>query len=147
MIKMSGTKQKDIASLQNYDRVVADFKRRALRKEFPTTKFIVYLHFSFLVIQEEEIVQSLTRYGCDVLFPKLHWMGRIALMDVCQKLQYEFKDKFFLKVAIEILRDPYQALVTELALESLIQMIGFIHQWSLTMKTTWFSKIELWGKL
>ena len=56
MIKMSGTKQKDIASLENYDRVVTDFKRRALRKEFPTTKFIVYLHFSFLVIQEEEIV-------------------------------------------------------------------------------------------
>jgi len=60
-----------------------------------------------LIAQEDELTDNLLRYGCDVLFPRLNWVDRVAVLDMADKLVLPYAEKIYLKVAIEILRDSY----------------------------------------
>lgn len=86
MLGMSGHDIKLIRELEGFDKIVTDFKRRAERKEFPTMKYIIFTHFSAMIAQENALTDFLIKYGCDVLFPRLNWVDRLALLDLADKL-------------------------------------------------------------
>ena len=82
------------------------------------------MHFSALVSQNVNTLESLIRYGCDTLFPRLNWVDRVAIMDLIGKLEVDYMDRVFLKIALEVLKDSYQSIVGDLNLEAMIQMIS-----------------------
>ncbi len=81
------------------------------------------------------------------MFPKLNWIDRIALMEACTRFELPFADKVQLKVALQLLLDPYYSIVLQLGLEPLIALISSMHTWCLQQKSELVSQVELWGKL
>jgi len=117
MLGMSGHDIKIIREIDGFDQIVADFKRRAERREFPTIKYIIFTHFSAMIAQENALTDFLLKYGCDVLFPRLNWVDRLSILELADKLEVTYADKIYLKIAIEILKDSYQSIVGDLSLE------------------------------
>lgn len=68
-------------------------------------------------------------------------------MEACIRFDMPFTEKVQLKVALQLILDPYYQIVLELNLEPLIALITSMHAWSLVTKTQSISKVELWGKL
>jgi hypothetical protein len=51
-----------------HKQVLDTFVRRATRREFPVIKYIVYLQFSAVVAQDQELLDSLIRFGFDEIY-------------------------------------------------------------------------------
>ncbi len=51
-----------------HQQVLDTFVRRATRREFPVIKYIVYLQFSAVVAQDQELLDSLIRFGFDEIY-------------------------------------------------------------------------------
>lgn len=63
--------------IDRYEDVMATYARRANRQEFPTIKYIVYLNFATVIQMDGETIDSLLRYGNDILYPKLQWPDKL----------------------------------------------------------------------
>lgn len=45
------------------------------------------------------------------MFPKLTWVDRIALMEACTRFDLPFADKVQMKIALQLILDPYYTIV------------------------------------
>ena len=70
-----------------YKQVLDTFLRRATRREFPVVKYIVYLQFSIVVAQDQELLDSLLRFGFDEIYEKLRWLDKVTSLEVASQLQ------------------------------------------------------------
>ena len=57
--------------IDQHKELTKHFERRASRKEFPAVRYIIYLNYSVVVTLNPNLIESLLRYGADVLYPKL----------------------------------------------------------------------------
>ena len=89
----------------------AQFLRRAERKEFPTSKFIVYLNATVVLGQKMELLHDLMRYGLDHLYPKLVWTDKVQILEFATKSRAPYILKAFNRVVVDILQTPYLALI------------------------------------
>lgn len=69
-----------------HKQVLDTFVRRASRREFPVVKYIVYLQFSIVVAQDQELLDSLLRFGFDDIFEKLRWLDKLTSLEVASQL-------------------------------------------------------------
>ena len=59
--------------------------RRAERKEFPTSKYIVYLNATVVLGYRMDLLHDLMRYGLDNLYPKLNWIDKTSILEFATK--------------------------------------------------------------
>ena len=64
------------------------------------------------------------RYGADVIYPKLLWPVKLALLEVANQGNVPYKQKIFNKVSIDIMLSDYTELLIDLNLEGIIQMVA-----------------------
>jgi hypothetical protein len=83
-----------IREMRNFDRILADYERKATAKEFPATKFMIYMHFAIFYLQTPKLIVDLLHYGADEVFYKIAWMDRIALLEAMNKFEVPFADKY-----------------------------------------------------
>lgn len=124
--------------------IEALFQRRASKKEFPAVKYLIYLQYSALMGKDEQLVDSLVRYGFDDLYPaeKLGWVDKITALEVASSLNVPYLQKLLDKVACDILFQEYDDLIKK-GLNStgiLLQVMAIYHQHK-------YSRNELWVKL
>ncbi len=60
---------------------------------------------------DQEVLDSLVRYGFDNLFDKLRWLDRMTSMEIAMSTQAEYIQKMLDKVACEILYRDYEELL------------------------------------
>ena len=60
------------------------------------------------------------RYGADVIYPKLLWPVKLALLEVSNQGNVPYKQKIFNKVSIDIMLSDYTELLIDLNLEGII---------------------------
>lgn len=100
-----------LKELPHFSQMVSDFEHRANDRAFAAVRFSIYLHFALFFHQKPKLVMELIQYGADKLFPRLNWVDRIALMEACWKFDLPFADKVTLKVALQVILDPYYLIV------------------------------------
>ena len=84
-----------LQQFKHFEDVRKEFLRRARRNEFPTIKLMVYLNFGMVIVQEPQLLEQLSRYGIDTLYPKLTWFDKITLADIVSKLGLPWGDRVF----------------------------------------------------
>lgn len=117
--------------VDKHEEVKEHFLRRANRHEFPALKYVVYLNFACVVQMDGTTIDNLLRYGNDVLYPRLQWPDKLNILHTCVQANVPYKHKVFNKVAIDIMLADYAALVLEMNLEGIIQMIAHIRAFSI----------------
>lgn len=105
---------------------MATYQRRASRQEFPALRYIIYLNFAAVIQMNGETIDSLLRYGIDILYPKLQWPDKLQILDICNRANAPYKLIVFNKVAMDIMLADYVSLVYDMNLEGIIQMIAHI---------------------
>jgi hypothetical protein len=71
-----------LEAVERLEDIKETFRRRANRNEFPTIKYLIYLQFSAVVAQEQELVDGLIRYGFDHLYTKLRPLDRVTALEI-----------------------------------------------------------------
>lgn len=66
------------------------------------------------------------RYGNDTIYHKLHWPDKLQLLDTCNRGNLPYKMTVFNKIAIDIMFADHMALVCDMNLEGIIQMIAHV---------------------
>ena len=123
------------------------YHRRASRQEFASVSYIVYLNFATAIYHDGKLIDDLIRYGADVLYPKLLWPVKQALLEISNQGNVPYKQKIFNKVSIDIMLADYNELLIDLNLEGIIQMIAQIKSISSQQNMANAGRSELWNKL
>ena len=93
--------------IDRYEDVMSTFERRATRQEFPALKYIIYLNFASVISLNGGIIDSLLRYGTDVLYPKLLWPDKFQILDLCNRANAPYKYVVFNKVKMDVMLSDY----------------------------------------
>ena len=120
MLTMQDPSTKLIGKVQRLEEAIAQFKKRARRREFASIKYLVYVQFSALVARDVNLLEELVRYGCDTLYHKLMWQDKIMIIEMLTRLNPPYKQKFFDKFAIDFILTDYSDLLANVQLEQLI---------------------------
>lgn len=82
--------QQSISQLDKLEEINTAFIRRAGRKEFPTIKYLVYLQYSALLGKDEELMDSLVRYGFDTVYSKLRWLDKVISLEIACSMNPDY---------------------------------------------------------
>lgn len=126
--------------IEKAEEINAAFLRRAQRKEFPIVKYIVYLQYAGLLAQDAETVDSLLRYGFDVVYEKLRWLDKAVALQVASEVETDYLPILLDKFACDALFSEYVDLASNLNASALIQIMGIYHKAA-------YQRQELWLKL
>lgn len=133
----------DLSVLEQVERIEdikETFRRRAHRREFPTIKYLVYLQFSAVVAQEEELVDGLIRYGFDHLYHKLRPLDRVTALEIAAGTQPSYLPKLLDKFACEFLLADYGDLLEQYSSDLILQAMSIYHKVK-------YQRVELWQKM
>ena len=112
--------------MKGFNEVKSQYLKRAERKEFPASKYIVYLNSSLIVAQDVKLLHTLTQYGLDSLYEKLAWHDKAQILDIANRTEAPYVKKAFNRVIIDLLLTPYDKLISEINTETLIQITAHI---------------------
>lgn len=90
------------------------FTRRAGRKEFPTIKYLVYLQYSALLGKDDELTDSLVRYGFDTVYSKLRWLDKVVSLEIACSMNPDYIQKILDRVACDVLFSEYEEIGSNL---------------------------------
>ncbi len=71
---------------ERFEEIREQYLRRVARKEFPVVKYLVYLQFGALLGNDQELLDTLIRYGFDTLYPKLRWLEKVSSLEIACSL-------------------------------------------------------------
>ena len=77
--------------VEKHKDVLTHFKRRAIRHEYPTLHYIIYLNFATVIQLEGETIDRLLRQGNDIIYGHLQWPDKLALLDVSNRANAPYK--------------------------------------------------------
>ena len=97
--------------IERHKDILVHFQRRAQRREFSSIKFIIYLQYASVVAKDMKLLEDLSRYGADTLFPKLMWQDKITILDYVAKVQPPYKQRYMDKFAIDFILSDINMLI------------------------------------
>ena len=122
MLAMNGVKIESV--IDRHKDILVHYQRRAKRREFASIKFIIYMQYATCVAKDMKMLEDLSRYGADTLYPRLMWQDKITILDIVAKMQPPYRQKYMDKFAIDFILASPNSLVSEMNLEQLIQVIA-----------------------
>lgn len=140
--------QKTMTSfIDRHQDVMTHYSRRASRKEFPASRWMIYLNFACIVQMDGVTIDALLKYGNDVLYPKFLWPEKLQLLDTTNRANAPYKMIVFNKVTIDLMLYNYSGLVNDLGLEGVISMIAHLMSIQSADPRAFPGRVELWQKL
>ena len=94
---------------------------------FPVVKYLAYLQYGILLSQDQEVLDSLVRYGFDEVYEKLQWLDKITALDVASQLEVAYLPKLLDKVACDFLHAEYEEIGNNTSTYSVVQAMGTFH--------------------
>jgi hypothetical protein len=70
--------------------------------------------------RDQELLDSLIRYGFDTLYPKLRWLDKVSSLEIASSLNPPYVQKLLDKVACDILFVDYVELANNMPSSNLI---------------------------
>ncbi|CDW74094.1 UNKNOWN [Stylonychia lemnae] len=144
-IQMNAMQSQDISGpgsselFDEFNEIAKIFKERCERKDFATIKYVIYLQFGGIVLNNQAIVDDLVRYGFDFLYPKLQWIDKVISMESAQAISAPYMSNMIDKICCEILFQDYNDFIGDISLPNLIQLMTIFH-------TQKYQRQELWNK-
>lgn len=106
-----GLNEKKVPMLKE---IKESFVRRATRKEFPSTNYIVYLRFSLMVHQDDKVLMELLQYGLDDIYNKLTWIDKTNVLEIAISMQQPYIKNILDRVAIDLLYNDNETLMAQI---------------------------------